>query len=415
MAGKKKSPKRTRRSKGLQDGIYHAPGIHPAPNFCLACVQPEPGTKAKELHHALSTLWSVYRSLKRGRVADLPGHPVPTGELTTLIGYSTALFETPGLKREIPEDLEEWGHFSGPDEHDHITFNSGIPWAAGLTENLGDTALCLQFAGTSQLTIHRAIVETWKAIHDHQLPLQIRSLHQGFSREDRRSWIDFHDGISNMRSTERERAIKIASDTALPCETWTYDGTYLVFIKLAMHLDVWRGLDRKQQELLIGRDKLSGVPLVPGSRPGQPRKPRGCPISRGWEVVHGREDHEAPKVDVDSPLGRSHIHRANHHQDTGDKVNSLRIFRQGFEFLEPIPEPPGFRPGLHFLSFQDTPERVLRILDSETWLGGVNFAGDPENQLPGMNRFLDAHAAGIWYVPPLKTNEVFPGEEIFSG
>lgn len=409
--------KKRRRTKGLQEGIYHAPGVRPAPHFTLACVDITPGAAVKDVHHALCMLWKMLQNLKRGKVADLPRHPVPHGELTVLLGVASSIFDELTLKRDVPEDLHDWASFPGPDQHDHLTFNSGIPWATGLSANPAATSLCLQCIATTGLASHRPVVEMWKLIHDHNLPLQLTSLHQGFSREDRRSWIDFHDGISNMRSPERQLAISIAADTAGPGEEWTYGGTYLTFIKLGMDLTVWRGLSRTQQEMMIGRDKLSGVPLVHQRGSTQVAKRSGCPLHPGWEVVDDPDKtfHETTKLDMHSPLGHSHVHRANHHQDTGDKVNSLRIFRQGYEFLEDIPEPPGFRPGLHFVSFQDTPERVFRILDTDTWLGGVNFAGYEEDMLPGMERFLDAHAAGVWFIPPQKTNEAFPGEELFIG
>jgi hypothetical protein len=75
---------------------------------------------------------------------------------------------------------------------------------------------------------------------------------------------------------------------------------------------------------------------------------------------------------------------------------------------------PGFRAGLDFVSFQDTPERLLRVLTQAGWLGGTNFGGDPDNPLPGMDRLLTGRAGGVFLAPPATDDETFPGSSIFS-
>jgi len=89
--------------------------------------------------------------------------------------------------------------------------------------------------------------------------------------------------------------------------------------------------------------------------------------------------------------------RANHHLKPVNDHNSLRIFPQGYEFLEPLDQAPGFRTGLNFASFQDTPERLFRMLTQSTWLGGTNFGSyeNDKNPLPGMDWFLSVRAAAI--------------------
>jgi hypothetical protein len=69
--------------------------------------------------------------------------------------------------------------------------------------------------------------------------------------------------------------------------------------------------------------------------------------------------------------------------------------------------------GLNFVSFQDTPQRVTRLLTWERWLVGTNFGGS-ENPLPGVDKLLSVRAAAIFLVPPVDENEYFPGESIFS-
>ena len=55
-------------------------------------------------------------------------------------------------------------------------------------------------------------------------------------------------------------------------------------------------------------------------------------------------------------------------------VTSFRIFRQGYPYLEPHSTEP-FRVGLNFVSFQNSPERLIGMLTSDGWLGRTNFGG----------------------------------------
>jgi deferrochelatase/peroxidase EfeB len=120
---------------------------------------------------------------------------------------------------------------------------------------------------------------------------------------------------------------------------------------------------------------------------------------------------EPPTV-ANERVNQSHVQRANHYVVPPTDRNSLRIFRQGYEFLEPVDLAPGFRAGLSFVSFQDTPQRLFRILTQDTWLGQTNFGGDPATPLPGIDRFLTVRAGGVYLVPPVVDDELFPGSGI---
>ena len=105
---------------------------------------------------------------------------------------------------------------------------------------------------------------------------------------------------------------------------------------------------------------------------------KGCPIPTTMEVVEpGNESfRETPQV-FNKILTQSHISRAHHlNQGPPNDPGSLRILRQGYEFLESSESAPGFVTGLNFVSFQDTPQRLFRILSTEGWLGKTNFAGE---------------------------------------
>ena len=120
---------------------------------------------------------------------------------------------------------------------------------------------------------------------------------------------------------------------------------------------------------------------------------------------------------ADEAVRRSHVQRANHHVEPASAPNSLRVFRQGYEFMEAIDRAPGFEVGLNFVSFQDTPERLFRMLTQQGWLGRVNFGGHEPGDLvdPGASgsQLLSVRAAAVYVVPPVVDGEPFPGAGIF--
>ena len=263
----------------------------------------------------------------------------------------------------------------------------------------------------------RVVVETWKALTDRAgLPdggaaLQLTTFYLGFQRNDRRSWIDFHDGLSNLRSADREDVIAIAPGSD---ETWAVGGTYLAFLRLTVDLPGWRRFSRRDQELAVGRDKLSGCPIVEVDGEQLVTDP-GCPFAgtQIWESANDARFAEPPETD-DPIVRRSHVQRANHHQRPASDAGSRRIFRQGYEFLEWSAGAPGFSAGLNFVSFQDTPERLLRMLTAGSWLGGINFGGD-EERLPELARLLSVYAAGVYFAPPVVDGERSPGAGALGG
>jgi len=282
-----------------------------------------------------------------------------------------------------------------------------MAYAPDVHANMATEAFCVQVIAETKLAVDRAVVETWKTLADAAQPaLELTTFYLGNQRDDHRSWIDFHDGLSNLRSEDRESVIAIGPGTD---EAWAAGGTYLAFLRLAVDLVGWRRLDRSTQELAVGRDKLSGCPLVGLDESGAPRADPGCPVA-------GTEIHETPNdgpfaepPEVSDPVVRaSHVQRANHHIRPASDFGSRRIFRQGYEFLEWADGPPGFRAGLNFVSFQDTPARLLKMMTAGGWLGSTNFGGD-EDARPELASLLSVYGAGIYFVPPVVDGEPFPG------
>jgi hypothetical protein len=395
----------------LQDGIYHRPGVRPGAFFAIAFFRIQRASRARTVRDGLRDLWTMWQGLRAGRVRDLPDATVEPGDLTVLIGYGPGVFDLDGTDRSRPEGLRDEFLFRSPKGGGGgplLGLRNHLMYADEVRENRAAENVAVQFIANSKLAVERAIVETWKLLSDTAdpetgaTPLEFTTFYTGFQRDDHRSWIDFHDGISNLRSDVREQVIMIDGGQFA-------GGTYLAFLRLEVDIRAWRGLDRATQELLVGRDKITGCPLV--STNGQIASMPGCPMG-GAPIWASKNDPIAEPDPVgDVRLKQSHIHRGNQHRPNAASRESLRIFRQGYEFLEWKESAPGFRLGLNFVSFQDTTERLIRILSQPDWLGDVNFGGDPKQQPPGMSRLLQVYAAGVYLVPPKIAGEPFPGAE----
>ncbi len=406
----------------LQEGIYFDKGSRPGAFFNMVFLRAEGGRSATEVGTLLGRLWLVLRDLTTGDVPDLPGHPVPSANLTVLIGYGMKAFALPGARRELPSNLGPAFRFrsalppGGP-----LLRGSGLRYADDIRDNPATEEILLQFIADSQLAAHRAVLETWKVLFDAADPetgagpLIITGVFSGFQRDDGRSWIDFHDGVSNLVSgEERRNVLAVKPENAPePKDAWTVGGTYLAFIRLALDLPAWRRMSREDQERLVGRDKLSGCAITRIGGDGHVVAP-GCPAAGSEVIEPGNEQFREPPRTDDPVVRLSHVQRANQHVTPPEHPNSLRVYRQGYEFLEGGPAAGQFRAGLNFVSFQDTPQRLIRILVQDGWLGRTNFGGDPDAQPPGLGSFLTVRAAGIYLVPPLVAGEAFPGSSIFQ-
>ncbi|MGH8907147.1 MAG: Dyp-type peroxidase [Egibacteraceae bacterium] len=411
----------------LQEGISHAPGQRPGAFFTILFLRAAPACTAAQVGQALGELWRVYQGLKAGNVRELPGHPVPAGALTVLVGYGPKAFALTGAGRPLPADLGSQSRFRSPlpTGGGPLLVGSGLRYGDDVRANLATEEIAVQLIADTQLATSRAVVETWRTLaaltdpRTGMAPLLLTSFYSGFQRDDGRSWIDFHDGVSNMDSREREGAIAI-KPSGTPEDGWTEGGSYLAFVRVAVDLASWDALTRDQQELLVGRDKLTGCPLRAVGADGRPVVQPGCPVAGTGEAIEpgvnqGNQAFREPAAVSDPVVRQSHVQRANHHERPVNSRNSLRVYRQGYEFLESLEQAPGLRPGLNFVSFQDTPERLFRMLTQATWLGRTNFGGDPDRQLPGIDRLLTVRAAGVYLAPPVVDGEPFPGATILLG
>ncbi len=90
---------------------------------------------------------------------------------------------------------------------------------------------------------------------------------------------------------------------------------------------------------------------------------------------------------------------------------SLRIYRQGFEFLVPSNDYPGFTVGLNFVSFQNSPHRLFRAMTYQPPTPDKYFRTETSVTL---NQYMSVLLGGIFFVPPAAKYEPFPGAEMFA-
>jgi len=393
----------------LQEGIFFRPGEMAPPHFLLLLLDVRPGTSAADAGVALGEIGDMLRALqRRGKVRDLrptrvgeSAATVPAGGFSMLLGFGASFFDA--ARHNPPLTTADRPAYLAPLTAGESAFAT-IPWVEGANESVpGEADLCLQFTGVSASGVARPGVELWKLITDRHLPLEIRGSHHGFQRDDGRSWIDFHDGLSNIESSQR-----LAALAADPDPGWMASGTYMAFLRLEIDLAAWRMLSREGQEAIVGRDKLTGCPLERVERADGALLPRpfaGC--------IAGDAQYRDPPQTSDPLVEASHIHRANQNRAQPTTPASQRIFRQGYDFLESI-GPEGPRLGLNFVSFQKDLARLQYVLSQTGWLGDVNFggptnpgAGEPEPVV--LMRLL---AGGFYAVPP--RGEPFPGAALFT-
>jgi Dyp-type peroxidase family len=404
----------------LQEGIYYQKGETPGKHLSIVFLRLNKEKNAEEIRKDIDSLWAICQELKKGHITDLPNVNLPKANLSILIGYGKNIFSIDGLNKPIPSDLKQCGGFRKPKANGggKLLIGSGLSYSNKIYKNVATEDIVLQFIGDTELAVSRALVELWKFISDTDSDVEISKFYKGFQREDHRSWIDFHDGISNMKSgDERFDAISVKPSTGL--DNWTELGTYLTFIRLSVNLKEWRHLSLAEQEIAVGRMKLTGCPIEQ-IEDGAGIPNTGCPFSGTnsiTEKVSGEYVNKSffePPVTVDAETRLSHVQRANQHRSPSSSRDSLRVFRQGYEFLEHSDEYPGFSAGLNFISFQDTPERIQRMLTQPSWLGNTNFGGKEDNENPKLNSLLEVLASGIYFIPPISENESFPGEQIFK-
>lgn len=393
-------------------GIYWDHGATPPRCYGIAFLKADRDATAAETHATLLALTALWDDLRVGKAPMLPGVSVPAASLEWLLGYGRKAFEIKGSNHKSPKRLAPPHTFNSIDPlgGNQAVDGSGLRFGTGIAQNLATEEFCVQFTGDTPLSISRALVETSLLLERRRdpgtgkAPLLLSASFTGFNREDRRSWIDFHDGLSNLRSGDERRSVIEIRQGLSKNDKWLAGGTFMAFIRLNVDIRLWRQLEQNAQEGLVGRTKLSGCPVVAIGFDGTVTAAPGCPAPGTTEVgtEPGNIQHLEPPDAVDEATKLSHVQRSNHHSV------KQRIYRQGYEFFENSAPGRPFEVGLNFVSFQENPDRLFFILKQPGWLGGTNFGGDHGPEL------LHVVAGAIFVCPPLGNDEAYPGASTFA-
>ena len=406
----------------IQDGIYYQGGKPSA--FRLVQLNFHDGITPQDAKNSLALIWEMLTDLTEGKVSDLrkelratdPDVILSTGELKVLLGYGARMFDPEFHSPILTEPSNKPRRLIYLRNNNENTPYSKLTWSNHRNPRISpshelttQSDFSIQLTGNTELTVNRPIVELEKLIRDHGLPVTITNFHRGFGREDKRSWIDFHDGINNMTHEERKIALEITGVD----RDWLIGGTYLSFLKIHVNLDVWRKLSREQQEFVVGRDKITACPItgseeVDGGNKANPTFQNGCPIS--FDLSGGGVSFFNPPQPGDDLAQASHIFRANLNRGSPSLEANNRIYRQGYEFLEFDPDV-GLLHGLNFVGFHRSIKFLSDILSQNFWMGDVNFGG-LEDSYADPVKLMELLNGAYYAVPPKKGN--FPGEELFE-
>ena len=414
----------------IQEGIYWQSGHSPDDQLRLVFLNFHRETTASQADIALSLLWEMIGQLKQGKIQDLrresnsePDFSLPEGDLlTAMLGFGRRLFDKrshtsedwpQGDKRPTELGRKLLPSADGP--FDNLKWNqAALKRRNGGRSYINDaqTDIVLQFIATNELAVNRAIVELMKLIDDNSLPLEITSFVRGHQRKDRRSWIDFHDGINNLSASDRAIAMEVTNQD----QPWLVGGTCMTFLQIAVDLEPWRKLSRLSQELIVGRKKLSGCPILQTDINNgniSLLTAENCPMTGNLPDKLPASFLE-PGNTSDEIIQLSHIHRANQADGEVSQPSARRIYRQGYEFLDMVDEIP--TPGLNFISFQRDNSFPREILNTPNWLKEVNFGG-PEEPREDIDlfavKFLSLLRGGVFAIPPME--EPYPGAALFRG
>lgn len=410
----------------LQNGIYHQGKV--AQHFRLLQLNINNGATPTQTRHGLKLIWDMLAELTSGKVRHLRKEPRPndpdvvvaSGDLQVLLGYGRRFFDerchTPKLTKPSNRPLKLVYLRSQHDAQPFPKLNWRDRTNGRLDPSQPNTThsdIALQFTANTVLAVERAIVETSTLIRQEGLPFRIARFYGGSRRDDRRSWIGFHDGINNMSRAERQIAIEIEGGD----KPWLVGGTYMSFMQIGVDLGVWDQLNRASQELLVGRDKITACPVV-DSEPSlnetrtKPVFMSNCPMAHDLPAP-------VPPLVLDPPqpsdavARAAHIHRANLNRlGPGQDANN-RIYRQGYEFVENEPDG-GVCQGLNFIAFHRRMRSITDILTQRFWMGDVNFGGVPEHNpnLPPPVQLMSLLHGAFYAVPPLTGD--FPGSTLLD-
>lgn len=421
--------------KSLQKGIYHLHESHIGNSFCVVFLRASEGITSGDLGMLLAKLWIKLQDLEKGILKDIDLSPKKrsSGNLSVMMGFGPTVFRLDGILKKSPQKFGTESVFSSPtgDVKGNKTLlnESKINYSREVIDNHAlEDHIVVQLVADTDFYTSRALVEISKEIYRlnrlsaPRTLLRISKFYNGFHSPTGRSLIGFHDGVANIKTSDRLKTISI-QPSQIREEDWSVNGTYMGFLRLVFNLEAWEELDVSKQEIIIGRDKETGCPLIGIDQNGKPVIDPRCPrpgtydvTDRGNEIFRNRPNYGQqilPASVSDKLLQNSHI-ATTLPNDTGNQsqIPSSQIFRQSFQFLEPSTTGLGLRIGLNFVSFQNSPDNLYKSMIYKPKYQ-PSYEQVLDSFLPSLQDFFTVISGGIFFIPPFEIGEPFPGSSIF--
>jgi deferrochelatase/peroxidase EfeB len=191
-----------------------------------------------------------------------------------------------------------------------------------------------------------------------------------------RNLMGLKDGTNNIRAEDGEALERFvwAGSEAPP---WLRGGTYLVARRIRMLIEVWDRAPLADQELTIGRAKLSGAPLTGSDEFDTP----DLKARRDGEPVIPRDAH----IRLAAP----------------EAVGGTRLLRRGYSFTDGFDEVTGqLDAGLFFISFQRSPVQFAEVQR--------NLSSD------ALNEYIKHTSSSVFAVPPGVRQGGYVAEGLFA-
>ena len=366
----------------LQEGIYHAPGRRPGRHFALLFLRAAPDVDAAGAAAALGDLWGMYQGLKAGprpRPRRRRRCPAATSRSCSASGATRSSSRAPRCRARAGSPTSTC---SAP-----RTRRAAVRCCAARACATRPTCArtwrprpsACRSSPNSKLAVDRAVVETWKALADagrararaddvlprqparrppqlDRLPRRPLEPAQRGSRERHRDRPRHRRELGRRRDVPRvpapgRRPRRLAAPVRAPSRSSPSGATSSAGCPIVGLGDGRRAADR---------------PRLPGRRARRStrrRTTRRSPSRRRSPIRScGRATSSAPTT---TSARRATSARGGSSARATSSSNGRTT-------------PPGFRAGLNFVSFQDTPSRLLKMLTAGGWLGGANFGGDEE-------------------------------------
>ncbi|TQL51723.1 deferrochelatase/peroxidase EfeB [Ornithinicoccus hortensis] len=301
---------------------------------------------------------------------------LPPSRLTITIGLGPSLFETAdgvdrfGLADRRPAALEPLPHFP----------------ADNLDPARSDGDLCVQAcADDPQVAVHAVrnlsrIAFGRAAVRWSQLGFG-RTSSTSTSQATPRNLFGFKDGTANLK-VEEEAAVAEhvwVGEGDDPAAGWMRGGSYLVARRISMHIETWDRTSLREQEALIGRDRVEGAPLSGGE---EFTEPDFALAGRGGE----------PLIPVDS-----HVRLAHPSQNDG-----VRLLRRGYNFADGTTALGRLDAGLFFIAYVRDPR--TGYVPMQTRLSRDD----------ALMEYLQHTGSGLFAVPPGASEGGWVGEGLFA-